>query len=437
MRALCARRTANAQECELAGHAIIVVGPDRSACVAALKRAALESELDFLELSDDGKLELPPMAAIRRAGPLMIYLQADPYLLDADEVEDTTQRDAMRSAQARVADWMPSFDPAHPIVVATCAANLTDIGQPLRDVGLFNRFFRIPAPTFEAYGREFIQQVGQERCGTSILNSVAKVGMLYCVEYDTERRKALAALCLRRLAARERRLLEFSDLVTLSLHGFAEEDARPADASEVRRQTAYHEAGHATVAILDSNGQNIPEHSSIVPSASHDGVVVGSLEYIFNHSSHETYADMRHDVRVSLAGRAAEELVFGAERVSNGASSDLRNAVLHAGAGFAFWGFSPDMENPGGASSNLMVIGIDGDDFSPSEQAHLEALVRRFLAKEYEAVKALLAGHRPLLDDIANRLLHDAVVDQATLTEIARRHVPEAFTLQPDAVATP
>ncbi len=410
---------------ELMGRAVVVVGPDLRACKRSLLRAADDAEFSFVELLENGEHDLPPMVALQRAAPVLVYLEAEDCLVEPEEVKDEERRQFLIDFHGRLAEWMQDFDPAHPVVLATVTREVADTPSSLRGVGLFDRFFRLPAPPMEVYGDEFVSRMGVELCAPSITDALAKTGLLFSTGFDTERRKALAVLRLRRLAAREARPLELTDLVNLSLHGFAEEDDHPTVSPEIRRQTAYHEAGHAALAILDSGGQNIPEHATIVPSASTDGLVVTSLEYLLAHETRETYAEMRHDVRVSLAGRAAEELIFGAVNVTNGAASDLRNAVLHSGGAFAYWGFAPDMEKPRCAGSNLLIIGIDDDPFSASEAAHLEGLVRRFLSTEYEVVKDMLTAHRPLLDAIADRLMQDAVLDHATLAGIARHHVPE------------
>jgi hypothetical protein len=425
LRDACAAPGADPERWALIGRAVVLVGPDLLACTRALRRVAADAGYAFVELFENGECDIAPMAALHRAAPVLVYLEADPCLVDPENVKDEERREFLVDLHGRLAAWMQAFDPAHPVVLATVTREVADTPSSLRGVGLFDRFFRVPAATMQAYGREFVHRMGGELCAASITGALHKTGLLFSTGFDTERRKSLAVLRLRRLATREQRPLELADLVNLSLHGFAEEDNRPTVSADTRRQIAYHEAGHAAVAILDSGGQNIPEHATIIPAASTDGVVVTSLEYLLAHETRETYAEMRHDVRVSLAGRAAEELIVGAVNVSNGAISDLRNAVLHSSASFAYWGFAPDMEKPRCAGSNLLIIGIDDDPFSASEAAHLEGLVRRFLSTEYEVVKDMLTAHRPLLDAIADRLMQDAVLDHATLAGIARHHVPE------------
>jgi len=117
------------------------------------------------------------------------------------------------------------------------------------------------------------------------------------------------------------------------------------------------------VSVIDSNGRNVPEYSSIVPFADCEGVVVDSFKYLLEAGDQMTYADMRHKVRIGLAGRAAEELEFGPERVSNGSRDDLKKVTLSAGSAFAFWGFAPSMEQEGQSGSNLSLAGIDDNPF--------------------------------------------------------------------------
>lgn len=75
------------------------------------------------------------------------------------------------------------------------------------------------------------------------------------------------------------------------------------------------------------------------------------------------------------------------------------------------------MDEAEGSSGNLAVI---VGKPSPSEQAHLEPLVRRFLDSEYRIVLATLAANRPLLDAITDRLKANAVLDQEELAAICR-----------------
>jgi ATP-dependent Zn protease len=81
-----------------------------------------------------------------------------------------------------------------------------------------------------------------------------------------------------------------------------------------------------------------------------------------------------------------------------------------------------------GITSNLAVAGVESDELSPSEQAHLEALVRTFLGNEYRVVRELLQGHRVLLDAMTEALLRDGLLDQRAMTDLVRRYGPTTRT---------
>ena len=72
----------------------------------------------------------------------------------------------------------------------------------------------------------------------------------------------------------------------------------------------------------------------------------------------------------------------------------------------------------------MAVVDSDGETLSEASRAHVEGLVREFLAVEYRAVKAMLTAHRPLLDAVADKLMCDPIVDQETLAALVRVHVP-------------
>jgi hypothetical protein len=149
----------------------------------------------------------------------------------------------------------------------------------------------------DAKGNAFIDRLDRERCAPSITASPAKIGKLVAMEFDSERRYELALLRFKRMFAREQRQLEFIDLVTVAARGFAEADAPPAADADACIQTAYHEAGHVVMALVDSAGQNIPDYVSIVPCEDFAGVLIQSYEFRMSNRGAETYTSMCHKVR--------------------------------------------------------------------------------------------------------------------------------------------
>jgi hypothetical protein len=363
--------------------------------------------------------ELTSPAEFLTMAPVLVHLETGRWMSDAVEGEADATTASMKALQENVIEWMRTFSPEKPVVFTTSAFTINDVAENFRHVGLFDRFLNLPAPTMAAYGNRVIDRIGREQCADSVTLAPAKVGRLFKLEYATERREELALLRLRRTAARKGRALEFTDFVTVATRGFLEEDVRAEEPYETRRQIAYHEAGHAAVSMIDSGGRNVPDYATIIPSASFRGIVVESYQYHAELNDEITYATFRQRIRICLAGRAAEELVFGAEHVSNGSRSDLEKATGYSSMAFSSWGFAPSMEREGQSGSNLKVSKLDGDPFTPSEAALVEGLVQQFLAEEYRVVKEILSGNRAFVDAIAELLMREAIVDQRGLMELA------------------
>ena len=96
---------------------------------------------------------------------------------------------------------------------------------------------------------------------------------------------------------------------------------RPKEDLEI---TAYHEAGHTLVAFFTKD--SMPLHKVTILAKGHSGGHTGFTP-TENMQWHKTKAQMKASMDVSMGGRVAEELIFGTEKVTGGASSDLNMAT--------------------------------------------------------------------------------------------------------------
>ena len=206
------------------------------------------------------------------------------------------------------------------------------------------------------------------------------------------------------------------DLVALHFSNGIESDEPAVQNSSELESTAWHEAGHALQAYLSFGPDGIPEYATVVSAGDVAGYVVDSLEG--EHWSNRTidYRRFRADVRCCLAGRAAEELIYGPEGVSAGASSDLRQATRLACSMIAYCGFSPSMDDSAASSRNLGVVLSDSP--SPSEMRHVENLCRRLLEQEYLVVLEGLRRHRDLLSRIFQALRAEFILGRRDLEKL-------------------
>lgn len=159
-----------------------------------------------------------------------------------------------------------------------------------------------------------------------------------------------------------------------------------------RRVTAFHEAGHALIAKLSCPENSVPK-VTIIPSTRGAG---GFCLNIPPDKLFFTKADLEAQLMVSLAGRAAEDLIGGPQNVTTGAAADLTQVAKLASDIVTRYGMS---------ASGLIVT-------DETEAAREQATLVEHL---YERTKALLADHAATLKRIANALLLKETVNETEL----------------------
>jgi cell division protease FtsH len=162
-----------------------------------------------------------------------------------------------------------------------------------------------------------------------------------------------------------------------------------------KRILAYHEGGHALVSHLVGNQ---PEKATIIARGT-------ALGYVLHLPEEERYLETKDELLdwmvMALAGRAAEELVFG--RVTNGAANDLEKVTEIARAMVFEWGMGDSVTSRTMRADNY-ALSEETKRLRDTEQA-------RLTDHAYEEAKRLLAKHRAALDRLAAALL-----DRETLT---------------------
>lgn len=156
-----------------------------------------------------------------------------------------------------------------------------------------------------------------------------------------------------------------------------------------RRITAYHEAGHALATTL-----LLPEHYiskvTIIPSVRGAG---GFNLSIPKDTMFQTGRQLKANIQVLLAGRAAEELVFGTEEVTTGASNDIQKASQ----------MLVDYINKFGMDSEMGLFSMEA--LAEGHDNQLITKCRVQMNELYEATKLLISDNRTLLENITQELL--------------------------------
>ncbi len=168
-----------------------------------------------------------------------------------------------------------------------------------------------------------------------------------------------------------------------------------------KRLVAYHEVGHALVAALEKHTDPVTK-ITIVPHTS------GALGYTMYTPEEEKYLSTRDellvDLKSTLGGRAAEQVVFGVQ--TTGAANDIQRATSLAKHMVTLYGMSEELGLMAPASVSSQYL--DGQaylDCSQDTAAVVDKAVQRIMNQCYEDAKKLLTENRALLDEISEYLL--------------------------------
>ena len=184
-----------------------------------------------------------------------------------------------------------------------------------------------------------------------------------------------------------------------------------------REVTAYHEAGHALV------GLNVPDHDpvykvSILPR----GRALGVTAYLpeTDRCSH-TKLSLNSRICALLAGRAAEALIFGEQRITSGASNDIKCATEIARRMVTEYGMSDNL-GPVDYSGEESSAGVEGHaPFADDTARTIDQAIRESVELNYKRAREILESNVQALHRLAGALLQYETLDQDEIQKAIAR----------------
>ena len=316
---------------------------------------------------------------------------------------------------------MDGFDPRVGVIVLS-ATNRPDILDPaLLRPGRFDRRIMVNPPDRD--GRAAILKVHTRSVPLADDVDLDQIGGQTAGMVGADLRNLVNEAALT-AARHEHERVEAADFTEALSRIILGAERRITISAQERERTAYHEAGHAILGMVEPGADTVRK-VSIVPRGRALGVTFQSPD-IERYGYDVAY--LRGRITGALGGRAAEELVYG--DITTGAESDLEQVTRLARQMVGRWGMSeaigPVSILPASGQEQMILAGSP-DAMSESMRNLLESETRRVLDECYKRALRLLREHRERLDRLAHALLeHETLGELEAYRVVDLERTPSA-----------
>ena len=295
---------------------------------------------------------------------------------------------------------MDGFDDNEGVIILA-ATNRPDVLDPaLLRPGRFDRQIHVPAPDLK--GRENIIKVHLKKvqCGPDIDPIIIARGTPGFSGADLANLVNEAALQAARTDKKVITMRELEHAKDKVMMG--PERKSMIMSEEEKKLTAYHEGGHAIVSIHCPAPDPIHK-ATIIPRGRALGLVMRLPE---NDRKSVSREKLLADLAVAMGGRVAEEMIFGYDKVTSGASSDIQQATKIATYMVKEWGLSDDV-GPIFYGSDPQESSPLGDSFKFSDETVnlLDEEIKKIVSEAYKQAKQILTDNINQLHTLAKSLL--------------------------------
>ena len=392
---------------------VLLVGPPGTGKTLLARSVAGEANVPFFTISGSDFVEMFVGVGASRVRDMFEQAKKNaPCIIFIDEIDAVGRHrgaglgggnDEREQTLNQLLVEMDGFE-ANEGIILIAATNRPDVLDPaLLRPGRFDRQVVVPNP--DVTGREKILKVHVRKVPTAPdvdLKIVAR-GTPGFSGADLANLVNEAALLAARRSKRLVTAAEFEDAKDKVMMGAERRTLVMSD--EEKRLTAYHEAGHALVALHMPASDPIHK-ATIIPRGRALGMVMRLPE---RDQISLTRAKCYADLAVAMGGRVAEELIFGHEKVTSGASADIRMATKLSRAMATQFGMS-DKLGPlmYGENEEEVFLGHSvarQQHVSDETQKLVDEEIKNFVNTGYETAKKVLTENLDDLHAIANGLL--------------------------------
>ncbi len=432
----------------LGGHipkGILMVGPPGTGKTLLARAIAGEARVPFFSISGSDFVEMfVGVGASRVRDMFETAKKHAPCIIFIDELDAVGRHrgaglggghDEREQTLNQLLVEMDGFEGNEGIILIA-ATNRPDVLDPaLLRPGRFDRQVVVPLPDLK--GREHILNVHMRKvpCDENVNARLIARGTPGFSGADLANLVNEAALFAARANSKSVTHQHFEQAKDKIMMG-AERKSMVMD-EEDKRLTAYHEAGHAIV------GRTVPEHDpvykvTIIPRGRALGVTMFLPEQ-------DKYSQNKTQLESQLAslfgGRVAEELIYGKEKVTTGASNDIERATQIARNMVSKWGLS-DVMGPLSydESEDEVFLGrsvTQHKHISDETHRQMDKEVRRIIDGAYEKAKDILDTNMDKLHLMAEALMRYETNDSKQIDQIMKGHEPDPPEGWDDDAPTP